>query len=183
MPRMNSTEQEMSTNSLPPLVEPSYSAGPGSSFTDGESEFKAGIDPNMATPSNSSKLNNTTFTNPNNITSNINYTIARGYRMNPSPNQTVLNPQVQANTDVFRVTGPAANPTNPTHYYHQLGNINLAQCKVEPYQSGSLINGQDRQYTGLSTNWKSVPQFEDIIGTFINNTEYSNTVFGLPWDD
>lgn len=187
MPRVNYTEQEISTNSLPPLVEPSYSAGPGSSFTDGESEFKS---------SNSSTLNNNRSTNPNNIVSNINYlTAVSDYQMNPNPNQLpVFNPHVQVNNSVFRDPGPA----NPSYYYNQLGNMNIAQCKVEPYQSRSMISGSD-QYIGLSTNLNpdeilsvsnlkaeplgvnSVPQFEDLIGPFINSTD-SNIGFGFSWD-
>ncbi|XP_031378808.1 NAC domain-containing protein 87-like [Punica granatum] len=157
MPRIDALmDDDLSSGSLPPLVDPASSAGPSSSFTDAEDyEFKGMANHSLsASMSRSSGANIPYYNIPPNpsqnpVTSN---NPSPNYPLNPNPNFSMMYNQVQ-NPSFLSVQG--SSPLNPA-LFNQLGTIirsDQPKCKVElePFLSQSIISGRSQE-TGLSTD-------------------------------
>lgn len=149
--RINSSvDDDLSGGSLPPLVDPAYSSGPSSSFTDAENNEVKGT-AHSSSISKSADANFPYYNVPSNRSHNllVNKHPSSSHPLMPQSNFTMPYNQVQ-NPNFFPVR---VSPINPS-CMNQLETVirpGLLQCKVEPHLSQSIASGRSQE-TGLSTD-------------------------------
>ncbi|XWS64814.1 hypothetical protein CRYUN_Cryun05aG0036200 [Craigia yunnanensis] len=181
--RMNSFGDDfMDYASLPPLMDPTYSGKAGSSFTDGENEFKAINTTSMSRSSDGNYLGSSSnFPKMN----NQNFLLAPSYHYQTG--SSMFNSQIPIQNPIFFHQG-----TPNSAYLHQgrssgapsnsgtgFGSNDQAILRALAANSGDTISEADRQckVEQFSSNQSMVSLPQDTgLSTEINNNEISSVV-------
>lgn len=174
-------EEELSSGSLPSLLDHAYSGVPSSSFvTDVDNEIRVS-DGSFLYSSISPELN--TIMNH----------VAGQYPMNPD--QSMFYPHGQNNMVNNSYQYVQGQVRTPSRLFNQLGTMNNArQSKVEPNQSRSMASGPS-QDTGLSADINTeisssqsksglasvTTPFENLMNPFFSGSPNSDEL-GISWD-
>ncbi|XWS57820.1 hypothetical protein CRYUN_Cryun09bG0206400 [Craigia yunnanensis] len=181
--RMNSFEDDlMDYNSLPPLMDPTYSNKAGSSFTDGENEFKGINTIPMSRSSDGNYLDRS-----NNFPTMNNQNLLQAPSSHYQTGNSMFNPQIPIQNPIF-----FHQSTPNSAYLHQgrssgapnysgahFGSNDQAILRALADNSAETISKADRQckVEQLSTNQSMVSLSQDTdLSTEINNNEISSVV-------
>ncbi|XWS42646.1 hypothetical protein CRYUN_Cryun16bG0031700 [Craigia yunnanensis] len=169
--------------SLPPLMDPTYSNKAGSSFTDGENEFKAINTTQMSRSSDGNYLGSSNFPTMNN--QSFLHTLNNHYQTGSS----LFNPQIpiQNSISFFHQGNPNSAYLNqgrsssgaPSNSNTGFGGNDQAIIRALAANSADTISKSDRQckVEQFSSNQSMVSLSQDTgLSTEINNNEISSVV-------